>query len=137
MQRSAMLVVSVLIAGILTGSVGTRVLQAQPPGVKRVSLLQRDLPGIDGREAVMFLAEIAPGAESGRHYHPGTEIAYVLSGTGVMELDGQGPSDLKEGAHAMNAPNIIHNARNTGSTPLKILVVMVHPKGEPGVVPVP
>ena len=137
MQRSAMLVVSVLIAGILTGSVGTRLLQAQPHGVKRVSLLQRDLPGIDGREAVMFFAEIAPGAESGRHYHPGTEIAYVLSGTGVMELDGQGPSDLKEGAHAMNAPNIIHNARNTGSTPLKILVVMVHPKGEPGVVPVP
>jgi len=37
----------------------------------------------------------------------------------------------------MNAPKTIHNARNTGSTPLRILVVMVHPKGEPGVVPVP
>ncbi len=137
MQPSAMLIVSVLIAGILTGSVGTRALQAQPQGVKRSPLLQRDLAGIDGKEAVMFLAEIAPGTESGRHYHPGTEIAYVLSGTGVMEVDGQGPSDLREGAHAMNAPNTIHNARNTGSAPLKILVVMVHPKGEPGVVPVP
>jgi len=60
MQRSAMFIVSLLIAGILTGTVGTRVLPAQPQGVKRLPLLQRDLSGIDGQEAVMFVAEIAP-----------------------------------------------------------------------------
>jgi quercetin dioxygenase-like cupin family protein len=133
MMRTALLTVSVL---TLIGSVGTQVLHAQPQGVKRTALMQKDLSGIDGREAVMFLAEIAPGAQSGRHYHPGTEIAYVLSGTGVMEVDGRGPSDLREGVHAVNDPKTIHNAKNTGSTPLKILVIMVHPKGEPGVVPV-
>ena len=35
----------------------------------------------------------------------------------------------------MLVPKTIHNAKNTGSTPLKILVVMIHPKGEPSVVP--
>ena len=53
--------------------------------------MQKDLAGIEGNEALMVLAEIAPGAQSGRHYHPGTEIAYVLSGTGAMEVDGQAP----------------------------------------------
>jgi mannose-6-phosphate isomerase-like protein (cupin superfamily) len=53
-----------------------------------------------------------------------------------MEVDGQGPSDLKEGTHAMLVPKTIHNAKNTGSTPLQIRVVMIHPEGEPGVVPV-
>ena len=57
-------------------------------------------------------------------------------GTGAMEVDGQGPSDLKEGTRAMLVPKTIHNAKNTGSTPLNILVVVIHPKGEPGVVPV-
>lgn len=36
----------------------------------------------------------------------------------------------------MLVPNTIHSAKNTSSTPLKILVVMIHPKGEPSVVPV-
>jgi oxalate decarboxylase/phosphoglucose isomerase-like protein (cupin superfamily) len=36
----------------------------------------------------------------------------------------------------MLVPKRIHYAKNTGSTPLKILAVMIHPKGEPSVVPV-
>ncbi len=135
MTRTAYFAASGLIVGILLEHLGTHALYAQPTAVKRTPLLQKDLAGIEGKEAVMFVAEIAPGAQSGRHYHPGTEMAYVLSGTGVMEVDGQTPSDLNEGSHAMVVPKTIHNARNTGSTPLRILVLMVHPKGEPNVVP--
>ncbi len=135
MTRTAYFAASALIVGILLEHLGTDALYAQPAAVKRTPLMQKDLAGIEGKEAVMFVAEIAPGAQSGRHYHPGTEMAYVLSGTGVMEVDGQAPSDLKEGSHAMVIPKTIHNARNTGSTPLRILVLMVHPKGEPNVVP--
>jgi len=136
MKRTAPLAVSALIGGTLIGSFGTQALHAQQQGVKRTPLMQKGLAGIEGKEALMVLAEIAPGAQGGRHYHPGTEIAYVLSGTGALEVDGQGPSDLKEGTHAMLVPKTIHNAKNPGSTPLKILVVVIHPKGEPGIVPV-
>jgi len=91
MKRTAPLAVSALIVGTLIGSVGTQALHAQQQGLKRTPLMQKDLAGIEGNEALMVLAEIAPGAQSGRHYHPGTEIAYVLSGTGAMEVDGQAP----------------------------------------------
>ena len=137
MKHQLPVAIAALSVGLVIGSLETPGLDAQPPAVTRTPLLQQDLEGIDGKEAVMFLAQIAPGAQSGRHYHPGTEIAYVLSGTGVVEVDGQPPADLKEGARAMMTPRTIHNAKNTGSTPLRILVIMVHPKGEPGVVPVP
>jgi quercetin dioxygenase-like cupin family protein len=136
MKRATPVAVVALLVGAVIVSLGARSLHAQQPAVTRTPLMQKDLEGVDGKEVVMFLAEIAPGAQSGRHYHPGTEIAYVLSGTGVMEIDGQAPSELKEGARALLTPKLIHNARNTGSTPLRILVVMVHPKGEPSVVPV-
>ena len=136
MNRTARLAAIALIVGILFESFGARAPHAQPAAVKRTPLMQEDLAGIDGKEAVMFLAEIAPGAQSGRHYHPGTEMAYVLSGTGVMEVDGRTPSELKEGSQAMVVPKTVHNAKNTGSMPLRILVIMVHPKGEPNVVPV-
>lgn len=136
MKRTPVLLMLGLFTGALIGSIGTQVLHAQPQAVTRTPLDQKDLVGIDGKEAVMYVAEIAPGLQSGRHYHPGTEIAYVLSGTGTLEIDGQGATPMKDGAHAIIPPKQIHNAKNTGSMPLKVLVVAIHPKGEPPVVPV-
>ena len=53
---------------------------AQQPGsgIKRTVLQRADEPGAANYEAVMALAEIAPGASSGRHRHPGIELAFVL-----------------------------------------------------------
>ncbi len=136
MKRTALLITVALFVGVLIGSLGTRALHAQQQSITRTNLGQKDLVGVDGKEAIMYIAEIAPGAQSGRHYHPGTEIAYVLSGTGVLEMDGKGATDMKEGVHAIIDPKTIHNGKNTGSAPLKVLVVAIHPKGEPPVVPV-
>jgi len=43
---------------------------------------------------------------------------------------------VKEGSHFMIPPKQIHNGKNTGSTPLKLVVVAIHPKGEPATFPV-
>jgi quercetin dioxygenase-like cupin family protein len=135
MKRTALLVVVALFAGILIGALATQAPQAQQSAITRTNLQTKDLAGVDGKEAVMYTVEIAPGGQSGRHYHPGTEIVYVTSGTGVLEIDGKSAVDFTPGAHVIIDPKTAHNAKNTGSAPLKVLVVAIHPKGEPPVVP--
>jgi quercetin dioxygenase-like cupin family protein len=36
----------------------------------------------------MFLAELGPGANMGKHYHPGDAFAYILEGTMLLEIAG-------------------------------------------------
>ena len=137
MQKPARLILLALFMGLAVGALGSQVLYAQQQPVTRTPLLQGDLIGLDGKEVNMYIAEIAPGAQSGRHYHPGHEITYVLSGSGTFEMEGQPNQPFSEGGRVYVAPKRIHNAKNAGSTPLKVLVIAIHPKGEPPVVPVP
>ena len=49
-------------AGIVIGAAGARLLDAQQAGgITRVMLLRTDLQGVEGREAVLGTAEVAPG----------------------------------------------------------------------------
>ena len=136
MRKPARLTLPALLVGVFVGALGSQLLYAQQQAVTRTPLLQQDLVGLDGKEVNMYIAEIAAGAQSGRHYHPGHEITYVLSGSGTFEMEGQPNQTFREGSRVYVAPRKIHNAKNDGSTPLKVLVVMVHLKGEPPVVPV-
>ena len=136
MRKPARLILLALFVGIVFGALGSPFLYAQPSAVTRTPLLQQDLVGLDGKEVNMYIADIAEGAQSGRHYHPGHEITYVLSGSGTFEMEGQPNQTFREGSRVYVAPRKIHNAKNDGSTPLKVLLVTVHPQGEPPVVPV-
>ena len=55
--------------------------QPAPPtsNIKRTMLQKVDVPGTN-YETVTAIAEIAPGASSGRHTHPGPETGYVKAG---------------------------------------------------------
>jgi len=105
---------------------------AQQPsnGIKRTILQRADEPGAPNYEAVMAIAEIAPGASSGRHRHPGIELAYVLEGSLVLEREGQQPVTLKAG-DALKNEAAVHNAKNIGKKPVKILAVYLVEKGKP------
>ena len=118
--------------GIGFGVAVDRVAFAQQPsnGIKRTVLQRVDEPGAANYEAVMALAEIAPGASSGRHRHPGIELAYVLQGSMVLEREGQPIVTVKAG-DAIKNESAIHNAKNTGKTPVKILAVYLVEKGKP------
>ena len=61
-------------AAFLAGIVAAAQTQTPAPAFKRTLLQQADL-SIPGREAVTALAELPPGVASGRHTHPGEEIA--------------------------------------------------------------
>jgi Cupin domain len=64
---------------------------------KVAELYKADLVTSDGKEASLFLAELAPGANMGKHYHPGDAFAYILEGTMLLEIAGGQSVTLKSG----------------------------------------
>ena len=138
MKRTAVMLAATLVVGIALAAIGSRSLYAQQMPFKRTMLLlTTDLKGLEGKEAVVVLAELAPGASAGKHYHPGNEVNYVLEGSGVLEIDGKPPITLQAGGTHHIQPREVHDARNTSATdPLKILVFWVTDKGQPLTIPV-
>jgi quercetin dioxygenase-like cupin family protein len=110
---------------------------AQQEPVKRTVLIRSDLEGIEGKEAVVFLAELAPGAVGAKHYHPGTEFFYVLEGTFAHEPIGKPSHNMKAGEVHFNPYKSVHTVRNPSTTePTKVLGFLIADKGQPLSVPV-
>jgi len=136
MRRTVCTLGLTLLVAIALGAIGTQVLSAQPETTRAV-LLRTDLAGMEGKEGIMMVAVIAPGAETGRHIHPGHEFAYVLEGSGTLEVDGKPPTALTPGTAIYQPPGQVHNGRNASVTaPLRILVFHVSEKGKPDTIPV-
>jgi len=137
MKRTAVMLAVTLAVGIALATLGSRSLNAQQEPLKRTMLLRTDLKGLEGKEGVVLLVELAPGEAAGKHYHPGNEVNYVLEGSGVLEIDGKPPITLQVGTTHHIQPREVHDARNTSATdPLKILVFWVTDKGQPLTIPV-
>ena len=137
MKRTVVMLTLTLAVGIALGMVGSQVLNAQQEPVKRTVLLKSDLEGIEGKEAVLFLAELAPGAVSGKHYHPGTELFYALEGAFTHEPEGKPPVTLKAGQAGTNPNKNVHYIKNASMTePARILGCLIADKGQPLAVPV-
>ena len=109
---------------------------AQQGGFKRTVLQQGDA-SVPGREFVMAVAEFQPGASSGRHTHPGDEIAYILEGTVVIAQDGKPEVTLGPGKSFHIPAGTVHNATNSGSTGARVLATYVVEKGKPVATPAP
>jgi quercetin dioxygenase-like cupin family protein len=138
-MRILAIAAAMLASGIGVGVAVDRVALAQQqpaPGIKRTILQRVDDPGSANYEAIQGIAEIAPGASSGKHRHHGIEVAYVLEGSMVVEHEGQPPKTLKAG-DAFTNQAAVHNAKNPGKTPVKILTVYIVEKGKPLAEPVP
>jgi len=126
-----------LAVGTVLGLIGTHVLNtqsAQEP-IKRTVLLKTDLAGLEGQEAYLVMVEVAPGARSGKHYHPGPVIAYTLSGGGSWEAVGMPPKTLTAGSALYVQPKQVHEDIG-GPSGEKVLAVFIIPKGMPLTVPV-
>jgi mannose-6-phosphate isomerase-like protein (cupin superfamily) len=72
------------------------------------------------------LAVLEPGADIGLHTHADDdeELYIVVSGTGVMTLDGE-EFEVGPGHVVLNRPGGTHALRNTGEEPLRLVVVEV------------
>ena len=109
---------------------------AQASGLKREMVLKADVAAPD-REAVVARVEVSPGILAGRHTHPGDEISYVLEGEGELLIDGEAPRKVKAGDAFVIPAGKIHDAKNTGSVPMKLVGVYVVEKGKPLASPAP
>jgi len=137
MKRTAVMLAVSLAVGIALATIGSRSLNAQQEPLKRTMLLRTDLKGLDGKEGVVLLVELAPNAAAGNHYHPGNEVLYVLEGSGVLEIEGKPPITLQVGTTSYIPAGEAHNVRSTSASgPLKLLVFWVAEKGQPLAVPV-
>ncbi len=127
-----------LILGAVLGIGGTELLHAQQAGgIKRTLLQKQDLADIEGREAIMGIAEIPAGGAAGRHTHPGTEVGYLLEGTTTIEVEGQPPREAKPGDSWIIPAGKVHDAKVTATTPAKVLAVYIVEKGKPLATPAP
>ncbi len=109
---------------------------SQNPGIQRTVVKKGDV-SVAGREAVIARVEIAPGASSGRHTHPGDEISYVLEGQGEILMEGQAPLKVKAGDGFVVPGGVKHDAHNDGGQALKLVGVYVVEKGKPLATPAP
>jgi quercetin dioxygenase-like cupin family protein len=123
----------VLIALSLSSGLLASSTLAQDQPIKRTELIRADVAGVSGKETVIYIADVMPGAEGARHTHYGDEFVYILEGSLIVTPDGKAPVTLQKGDTAHLAPaDGIHAAKN-GSTsePAKALIVLVVEKGKP------
>ncbi|KRA84073.1 cupin domain-containing protein [Altererythrobacter sp. Root672] len=125
---------------------GTALLAQRPspsPGLTQENILREALGEFPGTEAVTFNGVFAPGATSGKHRHPGTEVIHVVSGHALVLQDGRNPLELKTSMTMIATPDVkggsfMHELRNHSSTEmLRTYIVLLVDEGEPPFFPVP
>ena len=133
MMKKALLYVGVGLAGMVIGGVGATYLAAQGAAqITRTEILRKPASGIPGKEIVMFLSDVPPGAAASRHFHPGDEAIYMLQGTLVFQPDGEKPFELQAGQSSFNPAKHVHQAKNaSASASAKIINCMLAEKGQP------
>ena len=137
MKRIALTLGVTLAVGIYLGATWNQILHAQQEPVKRTVLLKTDLAGMKGKEGIVVLAEIAPGAATGKHTHPAHEFAYVMEGSGSLEVEGKPTIPMKPGATIYQPPKQVHNGKNASTTaPLKVIAFYIAEKEKPLTAPV-
>ena len=120
-----------VLAAALLASVA---LYAQQPGFTRKMLQDQDL-SVSDRHAVQALAEFVPGGQAGKHTHPGEELGYVVEGTLQLEIAGQPPRTVKAGEAFFVPAGVVHDGKNIGNGPAKVLATYIVEKGKPVATP--
>ncbi|TEA00608.1 cupin domain-containing protein [Mycobacteroides salmoniphilum] len=118
---------------VLTASCGSSTTQSDREPLSRTDLQRHDL-SIPGREALQTRVDFQPGAEAARHKHPGEEIIYVLKGTLVYDIDGQGSKTVAAGDVLFVPAETFHSVRNVGTDEGSELATYVVDKDKPLVV---
>ena len=134
MQKRKLAIAALASAAIAAGVLGAGLLNAQAPGFTRTVLQTQDSSAA-GRSIVQARAEFSPGGAAGKHTHPGEEIGYILEGTLQLEVDGKPPVVLKAGDAFFIPAGTVHDGKNIGTVPAKVLATYVVEKGKPVATP--
>lgn len=130
MKNLRMKIGAALVLACTAATWGVSTSHAQQPGFKRVELQKHDL-GMPGREMVQARGEIEAGAAVPRHSHPGEEVAYVLEGQVLVEIEGKPAATLKAGEVFFVPAGQVHAVKNVGKSQAKVLSTYIVEKGKP------
>lgn len=137
------LLVALVIVGVTTGALLAQNSPSAPGAspqaepITRTVLFRGELEGAPGKEIVVFVADLAPGAVGAKHYHPGPEFFYVLEGTLAHEPEGGSTHTMKMGAFGSNPNKGIHIIKNPSATErARAIDFLVAEKGQPITIPV-
>ena len=132
LRRAACALGLTFAVGIALGGIGSRLLNAQQPHLIRTEVLRTDLAGAEGKQAHMWIAEIAPGAATGKHSHPTPRFVYVIEGSVALEIAGTTPKIFNSGQGFQENPDVVHDFRNASTTePATALGFQIARKGQP------
>ena len=81
-------------------------------------------------EVTGLLVEIGVGKETGWHEHPVPSFAYMLSGTLEITLASGKTKQLKAGDALAEVMDTLHNGRNIGNEPVKLVVFYTSVEGK-------
>ena len=125
---------AVVLAG---GAQLTQPAHAEPPQPVVVPIMQKDLPDLPGKEALMLTVEYPPGTVEHIHRHDAYAFLYVLEGTIVEQVRGGKEATLTLGQTFYEGPDDVHTVGRNASTttPARFIVVMVKNKGVDAVLP--
>jgi quercetin dioxygenase-like cupin family protein len=112
-----------------------------PPAAPRPPVFKQDLPNVtlDGWEVTVSHVDYAPGRVGAAHQHPGFVLAYVLEGSVVAKISGQGEEKTYNvGQMFYEQPGATHEvSRNASATqPAKLLAMIFARKGSTLTTPV-
>ena len=97
----------VTVPAIVASAIAQQPAIAQQLAIKRTVLRSIDYPA--GYTTVTVMVEVAPGACSGRHTHPGIDSGYVMQGDFVLKIDGKPEQTLKAGDTYETSPQEPHD----------------------------
>ena len=102
---------------VIAAGIGlSQISNAQQSSVKRTDLLTTDLADLGNRKMQVWIADIGPGAATGRHSHPTPRFVYVVQGAVVVEMDNKPAQTFAAGPAFVETPNAVHNFRNASPT---------------------
>ncbi|MGH8218799.1 MAG: cupin domain-containing protein [Steroidobacteraceae bacterium] len=99
-------------------------------------LMRRDLIGVPGKEVLMSVIEVPPGASSPPHRHYAQVFVYILQGTMIMQVKGGPRVTLGPGQTFYESPTDIHtvSANASKTEPAKFLAILIKDKNKPATV---
>lgn len=109
---------------------------AAPPSSVPQTHATIDVPRGRAQQVIVQSRDFAAGAESGWHRHPGTEIAYLTSGTLELQVEGK-TTVLRPGDSFTMPRGVAHNGINRGGETARVVITLVVDRGVPARQPVP
>ena len=124
-----------LLAGLIAGgqSVGKEPYQRVVPLLKDTKTILGDplaYPYNGTPQIHSVIVTMLPDEETGPHTHPYPTYGYMLEGELTVTYPGGVEKVYRAGDAFMEAVNTVHNGRNSGTEPARVLVVFMGVEGE-------